>query len=372
MNAGAANDLAMSKSRGWASVRTGACWTFGLMMTVGGFFQFILGRGWLNEEAGGLLTMGAGLCLVPPLLRQIREKFPWARPVWLPVAWFAFFAVLLPLVLSPLAPTEVEQAKQRETAIAAAEQRLKRGDFPGARSELFRLQRRPDPAGRVADLRGRIARAEDAAVVNHDVAIKETAAKLEQLKRETASVAPGQTKHSPVGEAGYPNEADVYVEKAQTLWVPEVNALRLSAIADLPEYSRLLTTLQGLRVNLAEGEKLELTPGQQAVHKRFSAALVSKQKLLLPLLRRRYAELLDALLFRSDVRVSVSGTGARTLQLTGPMFVRNANIEDMYNGLASDMARARFRRVEFRWSARIDEVTYYDLDPPADDNVTDP
>lgn len=56
--------------------------------------------------------------------------------------------------------------------------------------------------------------------------------------------------------------------------------------------------------------------------------------------------MLAAQLFRRDILVSVAGR-ARTLRFTGPIFVRNANIEDMQTELAPALMRLRFRRVEY-------------------------
>ncbi len=160
-----------------------------------------------------------------------------------------------------------------------------------------------------------------------------------------------------------------YVERVQTHWLPQVEALPSSPAAGAA-VGDLLSQMEALHSYVADGEKLNLTSAQRAVRSRFSSALSAKQRLLFPAIRRRYAEELNAQLFRRDIAVTTAGTRGRTLRITGPIFVRNANIEDMQKELTPVLARMRFGRVEYRWSRNAGEATYYDLKPPADDDVT--
>lgn len=360
METATAKSPTSSKFKFQKLLRTAACWAAGSLMIVGGLVNCALAGGWLNEQIGGVLTSAAGLCLLPPILRRIRQKSPWARRAWVPAAWFALVVVLMPPILTPLAPSTAEQARQRTAGLAAAERLMAQGDFSSARSKLFRIQRRSDPDGRVADLLLRIKQAEKAAAGASEQATQTTPAAVK---------AHGGTQNTG-NEIGHADPAAMYVERVQTYWLPEVGALPSAAPADIAAYNEVVTRFQGLRANLADAAKLELTPAQRAVHERFARALAAKQRSLLPGLRRRYGELLDGQLFRSDIRVAVLGARAQTIRLTGPMFIRNANIEDMQTGLASDLARARFRRVEFRWSPRLDAGVHFDLNSLGDADVT--
>lgn len=354
------NDPAQITNRPrYSSLRTAACWIAGSIMIVGGLGQFTLGGGWPNEQVSGLVAVVGGFCLIPPLLRRIRERWTWARPVWVPVLWFIALAVIAPRLLTPLAPSSAEQARLRAEAIAAADRLLAEGDFAGARTKLSRFAMRPDPDGNIRATRNRIDEAESAAEA------ETRAASLEPGPDQPEAETPDRAE-----EQGYPDPAAVYVERVQTYWLPQVEALPDTAPTGGEAYGALLTQLEALRSYVADGKQLRLTPAQQAIHSEFSSALSAKQRKLFPSFRRSYTNLLGAQLFRRDILVSVAGPRADILRFTGPIFVRNANIEDMQAELASALAQTRFRRVEYRWSRYAPDSIYYDLDPPADADVT--
>ena len=72
------------------------------------------------------------------------------------------------------------------------------------------------------------------------------------------------------------------------------------------------------------------------------------------------------MLFREDIDVSSNGT---TLRLESFKFARNANIEDMEEGMRTAALKLRFRRLEYRWSRDLGPTTWYALHPPRDDEV---
>lgn len=157
--------------------------------------------------------------------------------------------------------------------------------------------------------------------------------------------------------------ASTYAGRIEAYWLPEVRALPDEPPSDGSDFGKLLTQIDGLVVNLGDGSKLLLSDRQLANWDRLAASVSAKQKVLLPAMRRRYGEMLDAKLFRRDIRVSVVGA---TLQVVGAPFVRNANVEDMQTELGPVLNRLRFRRVEYRWSAYLNDGVHYDLKPPAD------
>ena len=160
--------------------------------------------------------------------------------------------------------------------------------------------------------------------------------------------------------------ASVYAERVETYWLQEVAALPDTAPATDDAFGKLLTQIDGLVLNIEDGEKLNLDPAQKAMREKLIRVFSLKQAKLLPELRKRYAQALDAGLFRHDIRVSARGT---TLTLTGGDFVRNANVQDVQTGLEPVLARLRFRKVGYRWSQYLSDGLYYDLKPPADSVV---
>ena len=157
-----------------------------------------------------------------------------------------------------------------------------------------------------------------------------------------------------------------FIDRVQTYWLPEVAALPNAAPADQEGWTKLLNAIDVLAGNAVEGEKLTFTPAQRAIANQFLRRLGAKQALLYPALRRHVASQLRSAWFRTDIGVSANGARAELLRLTSAAFVRNANIEDVQRDTGSSFLKARFRRVEYRWSRHWTEGYHYDLKPPAD------
>ena len=155
-----------------------------------------------------------------------------------------------------------------------------------------------------------------------------------------------------------------FADRIKTYWQPEAAALPQTA-PEGEEYGKLLTKINGLAINLGDGENLTLNTRQREMRNQFEAMLSAKQSKLFPQLRRLYGEKLRAGLFRDNVDVKVSGPASQTISLTGPTFANNANIEDMEASLASDVSELRFQHVQYHWTPSAPGYRY-DLKSPAD------
>lgn len=354
------SDIAPAPTAGGkVSYPTVLCWIGGCLFILLGLGLAGNAEGWRNQVVAGLVTSAGGIILLPPVLERLRRAWPWARSRWVPALFAVTLFIVPPLIGAPFTPSEAEQMRLREDAIREARQLTAKGDFAAARLKLAKFATRPDHDETVKPALRRIDEVEAAA--------EKRTATLESKVGKSQAEVPDQRD-----ERGYPDPAAVYVERVKTYWLPQVESMSITKPADIAAYGKVITNLDELRRSLANGQSLTLTTAQKAVHSRFAAALAAKQRRLYPVLRRRYAELLDAQLFRSDVRVSVSGHRAQTISLVGRMFVRNANVEDMQTGLASDLGRGRFRKAEYRWSPHVGGSLRYDLQPPADADVTHP
>ncbi|WP_439491183.1 hypothetical protein [Blastomonas fulva] len=320
------------------------CWIFSAGVILIGLAGAISPQSWLNDRVAGALYIAGGVLLLPPVLRRLRVRYPLARPSIVPLI---FGALLIPISLAiaeHFKPSATEQAILREAAIIEAKAQLAKGNANAAQMALRKFS-----AGRAKD------REIDALLTAID-ASKATANSPEQ---SNAAVGPKMKPPTPVMQ----DPASAYAERIETYWLPEVRALPDAPPADDEAFGKLLTQIDGLVVNIEDGSDVELNPQQKRLRSQLMRELGSKQAGLLPAMRRRYAEALDAKLFRQDVRVTVSGS---TLKLVGRMFVRNANVEDTQTVLAPVVNRLRFRRVEYRWNSQIGDSLYYDLTPPSD------
>jgi hypothetical protein len=122
----------------------------------------------------------------------------------------------------------------------------------------------------------------------------------------------------------------------------------------------------GTRVTIyVEGDKYALTDKGKAKQKSYVHELRQMQSRAFPKLRALYVEALGDRIWEHDVDVKISGVGNRTVRLTGFWFASNRNIKQIFESMQADALALRFSRVEFR-SHKLDDTTYYDLEPLPD------
>jgi hypothetical protein len=88
-----------------------------------------------------------------------------------------------------------------------------------------------------------------------------------------------------------------------------------------------------------------------------------------PRARQAYYNQIEHELWKQDIKVSLTGAGKTTLNITGALFAANKNIEDFHLSVASMLKSFHFKRVAYRWYTGQDEYTYYDLSPKADNDI---
>ncbi|HMN19209.1 MAG TPA: hypothetical protein PKA31_01265 [Candidatus Moranbacteria bacterium] len=67
--------------------------------------------------------------------------------------------------------------------------------------------------------------------------------------------------------------------------------------------------------------------------------------------------------------VTTSGTGNRTLTLTGGVFASNKNVGDLQSSLEDMLKKLRFDRVNYKWYEYDDKYNYFDLKSPKDADI---
>lgn len=78
-------------------------------------------------------------------------------------------------------------------------------------------------------------------------------------------------------------------------------------------------------------------------------------------MRRAYLNILKESLWRNNIDVKGSGTQLKTVTLIGGIFASNANIEDTYDLISTQLSMCGFTKLQFKWYSGSDEVTYYTI-----------
>lgn len=188
-------------------------------------------------------------------------------------------------------------------------------------------------------------------------------------KSETGGAQIAASKETPAAPVVMDTPEEQLTERIETYWLPEVKQWPARVTGDAASFADATAKMDLFQSYLADRPGMSLNAEQTKVVRSYTNALGAKQASILPEMRKQYSRQMDEALFRHDIRVTVHGSGNRTLRLTGSIFVRNANIEDTQSTMLEPARKLRFSRIEYRWSPRVSETIYYDLDTPADDKV---
>lgn len=330
------------------------CWLAGVLWVIGGLGQLVDDRSWANERVGGAIWLVAGFAIIPPILRRIRERLAIFRPMWAPAALLLISIPLGSYAPLPFRPSAAAREKELQAVMSEARLLLRSGKPVEADRVLSKFALRGEKGEPFQSLQAQIRKRIAARILDED-------------NRRAAESVPRVPPQTRVQKPSDP--ASDFVERINTYWMAEVLALPTVAPNGEAEYGALVTTLDRLSLNLLGSEKLRLSHEQDLAKRRYVEALSAKPERLLPSMRARYAEQLNAKLFRHDISVAAVGDGNRTLRLVGRTFARNANIEDVQRELMMPAAKLRFRRIEFRWSHYVNETTWYKIDSPSDGAV---
>lgn len=105
--------------------------------------------------------------------------------------------------------------------------------------------------------------------------------------------------------------------------------------------------------------------------KRLKTEIARVQKRDFPKLRKACAAVLKEKYWVEDIEVSLSGSGANTLTFAGGVFAANKNKQDFQTAFRDNYSRLRFKQTRYKWYGGADEYTYYDMEPPSDDQLED-
>lgn len=179
----------------------------------------------------------------------------------------------------------------------------------------------------------------------------------------------GAAMETPAAPVVMDTPEEQLTERIETYWLPEVKQWPARVTDDPANFADAMAKMDLFNSYIADLPRMSFNAEQTKVVRSYADALGAKQASILPQMRKQYSKQMDETLFRHDIRVTVHGSGNRTLRLTGPIFIRNANIADTQSTLLEPARKLRFSRIEYRWSPRFDEATYYDLGTPTDRKV---
>jgi len=101
----------------------------------------------------------------------------------------------------------------------------------------------------------------------------------------------------------------------------------------------------------------------------FTKHLRTVQRQVLPKLRDKYGPAMRQQLWEADGKAKTIGQGFRTVEFVAAAFAANRNIKSTFETLYPSLMRMRFTRAQFKWFDQADEVQYYTLKPPSDDDI---
>jgi cytoskeletal protein RodZ len=107
-------------------------------------------------------------------------------------------------------------------------------------------------------------------------------------------------------------------------------------------------------------------PEVRALAEEYKKQLVILQRSEFPKMRQAYAKMADELMWEKDIDVEVSGTGNKTVTLTGSIFASNSNVKSTQLQLNDIFVKFRFSQVRFKWSEYATEYQSYQTDAPDD------
>ena len=98
--------------------------------------------------------------------------------------------------------------------------------------------------------------------------------------------------------------------------------------------------------------------------------LVTKvQEKELPLIRKDYVDIVSQKLWEENIKVSGSGRGTTTINLSGGTFFNNKNKSEVQKTISDILTNFRFKQSTYRAYESQDEYTYYTMETPKDSEL---
>lgn len=110
-------------------------------------------------------------------------------------------------------------------------------------------------------------------------------------------------------------------------------------------------------------------PNEVKLSNQLKSQVVKIQTKELPILRKEYVDIVYNKLWEENIKVTSSGRGNTTINMTGGKFFNNKNKSEVQNTISEILSLFRFKQSTYRGYDGQDEYTYYTLETPKDSEL---
>lgn len=334
-------------------------WIFGGLFGVVGLMMLLL----VPDASGRLAGLSFGiiaLLMLPPVVKALRSKLKFMRPVGVPTfigfgLGLTALATFSPFVADPASSGKTVSSAPIETAAETpAEPKFTPPITP------VNIVGEDDPMWRSQE-----------ALNKGDITTAVTSFYSSDVPQERRNSAQGLQLKAAIQsamDAGSGSTPDDRAERAFQTQLANVEALEAAAPDNPIALWRRVDALSEAARVLQEHPPASLTPDAARSGARLRDALVSRQRKDFPILRKAYGEILGRAAWEQDIEVTVQGTGNKTIRFIGGTFAANRNVASAQAVAQPNVDKLRFGRTQYEWY-RGSEGQTYTLTTPSDGAV---
>ena len=120
---------------------------------------------------------------------------------------------------------------------------------------------------------------------------------------------------------------------------------------------------------IEEGEELDLNSAQEEQRTILRQKIIEAQVETFPKFREAYGPILDKNLWEFDIDARSFGKNRKTIEFVGGIFAANRNIKEFHILWRETFQNLRFEQIRYKWFDEASEYTYFDINPPADNEL---
>ncbi len=152
-------------------------------------------------------------------------------------------------------------------------------------------------------------------------------------------------------------------------WQPTLDAIPTRVPESVDDLWKRVSDFEEAARQLEETANIQLKPPERQLRDHFKASIIAKQRLLFPVLRRAYGQIIIPSMSDMGISGRVGGAGNRAVTWTAAAFVNQVEIETAQRGMSPNLTKLRFTRSAYEWARGIGGVYTYSMRPPSDDVI---